>query len=209
MKMGMRMAAAASIGMAASACVRADDRLPPIPLEKYTEAQRKAAREFSVERGKRMFGPFVPLLRSPELMLAAKGMGDYLRSRSAVPPRIAELVILVVCRNWTQQLEWQVHYPLALKAGLRKDVADAIADGRRPMGMPDDEQAAYELSMEILRNKRVSDETYGRALAEFGEQGVVDLLGINGYYTFVATVMNAARTPLPVSGVDPLKRFPD
>jgi 4-carboxymuconolactone decarboxylase len=191
------------------ACARADDRLPPVPARKYSEVQRKAVQDFLRERGQPVFGPFVPLLRSPELMLSAKSMGDYLRFRSALPKRIGELAILVVCREWTQQVEWQIHYPLALQAGVPRDVADAIADGRRPDKLSPDEQAAYDLSVEILRNHRVSDETYRRAVAAFGEQGVVDLLGLNGYYALLAVVMNAARTPPPPTAAVPLRAFPD
>ncbi len=191
------------------ACARADDRLPPVPAGKYSEVQRKAVQDFLRQRGQPVFGPFVPLLRSPELMLSAQSMGDYLRFRSALPRRIGELAILVVCREWTQQVEWQIHYPLALQAGVGRDVADAIADGRRPDKLSADEQAAYDLSIEILRNHRVSDETYRRAVAAFGEQGVVDLLGLNGYYALLAVVMNAARTPPPPTAAVPLRAFPD
>jgi 4-carboxymuconolactone decarboxylase len=191
------------------ACARADDRMPPLQIEKYSEVQRKAALEFAKERGKPVFGPFVPLLRSPELMLSARSMGDYLRFRSAVPPRIGEMVVLVVCREWTQHVEWQIHYPLALQAGLPRETADAIADGRRPDGLAADERVAYDLSLEILHNRRVSEETWRRALQTFGEQGVVDLLGLNGYYSFLATVMNAARTRTSDAAAVPLRSFPD
>ena len=203
------IAAAIVAGPQALACGRGGDRLPPIPLEKYTAAQKAAVREFLIDRQRPIFGPFVPLLRSPDLMLAAKEMGDSLRFKSVLPERITELAILVVCREWTQQVEWQMHYPLATKAGLRREIGEAIADGRRPVDMAPDEQAAYDLSTEVLRNKRVSDDTYRRAVAVFGEQGVVELLGLNGYYVFLAAVMNGARTAPPDPTLEPLRRFPD
>ena len=203
------LAFAALVAALGSACVRADDRLPPLPFDKYSEVQRKAVRDFAADRGKPVFGPFVPLVRSPELMLSAKAMGDYLRFKSSLPKRIGELAVLVVCREWTQQVEWQIHYPLALQAGLSPEVADAIADGRRPEKLAQDEQVAYDLSIEIQRNRRVSDETYRRAVTAFGEQGLVDLLGVNGYYVFLATVMNAARTAPTVVAAVPLRHFPD
>jgi 4-carboxymuconolactone decarboxylase len=203
----MVLAAAGIVALLAFA--RADDRLPPLPLDKYSEVQRKAAQQFAGERGKPVYGPFVPLLRSPELMLGAKSIGDYLRFKSALPPRVGELVVLVVCREWTQQVEWQLHYPLALQAGVSREVAEAIADGRRPAALAPDEQVAYDLSVEILRNRRVSEQTYRRAVAAFGEQGVVDLLGLNGYYAFLSIVMNAARTPAPAFTAAPLRSFPD
>ena len=119
------------------------------------------------------------------------------------------MVILIAAREWTQQYVWNAHYPAALKAGLEREIADAIADGRRPTGMAEDEEIAYDLATEILRIKRVSDATYARAVAKFGEQGVIDLVSLVGYYNLLAIVMNATRTPLPDGPPEPLKRYPD
>ena len=187
----------------------AQDRMPPIPADKLTEAQKKAAEAFAEGRGYQVRGPFVPLIRSPEVMLRAKAMGDYLRFKSVLDPRINEMVIIVTAREWTQQYEWQAHYPAALKAGLRREIADAIADGRRPPGMAEDEEAAYDTAIEILRLKRVSDATYSGAVAKFGEQGVIDLLGVVGYYSFLAIIMNTTRTAMPANVQEPLKRYPE
>ncbi len=187
----------------------AEDRMPPIAPEKYSDAQKKAAEEFAGGRGYDVRGPFVPLLRSPEVMLRAKAMGDHLRFKSTLAPRLSEMIILITAREWTQQYEWVAHYDIAMKAGLRPEIAAAIADGRRPAAMADDEEAAYDMSMEIHRTRRVSDATWNKALAKFGEQGVIDLLGINGYYTFLAMTMNAARTALPAGVAEPLKRYPE
>jgi len=182
--------------------------MPPIPADKLTEAQKKAAEEFAEGRGYAVRGPFVPLIRSPEVMLRAKAMSDYLRFTSVLNPRINEMMI-ITAREWTQNYVWNSHQPAALKAGLRREIADAIADGRRPTGMAEDEEVAYDLATEILRMKRVSDATYDRAIAKFGEQGVIDLLGVVGYYNFLAIVLNAARTPLPDGVPEPLKRYPN
>jgi 4-carboxymuconolactone decarboxylase len=187
----------------------AQDRMPPIAPEQYSDAQKKAAEEFAGGRGYDVRGPFVPLLRSPEVMLRAKAMGDYLRFKSKLEPRLSEMIILITAREWTQQYEWVAHYDTAMKAGLRPEIAAAIADARRPVGMADDEEAAYDVSIEIQRTRRVSDATWNKAVAKFGEQGVIDLLGINGYYTFLAMTLNAARTALPAGAAEPLKRFPD
>ncbi|MGM4925065.1 carboxymuconolactone decarboxylase family protein [Tardiphaga sp. 804_B3_N1_9] len=210
--MGHRLAGAIASFVMFSAVVipaLAQDRMPPIPADKYTESQKKAAEEFAGGRGYEVRGPFVPLIRSPEVMLRAKAMGDHLRFKSALAPRLSEMIILITAREWTQQYEWVAHHDIAIKAGLRNDIADAIADGRRPVGMAEDEEAAYDMSIEIQRTKRVSDPTWNKAVAKFGEQGVIDLLGINGYYTFLAMAMNAARTGLPAGVAEPLKRFPD
>ena len=187
----------------------AQDRMPPIPADQLSDAQRQAAQTFAEGRGYALRGPFVPLLRSPEVMLRAKAMGDYLRFKSVLAPRLNEMVILITAREWTQQYEWQAHYPAALKAGLRREIADAIADGTRPVGMAEDEEIAYDTATEILRLKRVSDTTYRRAVAKFGEQGVIDLLGVVGYYNFLAIVMNATRTGMPQGVPEPLKRYPE
>jgi 4-carboxymuconolactone decarboxylase len=183
------------------------DRLPPLSRESMTDAQKNAADRFAGARGQQPFGPFVPLLRSPELMLAAQSMGDYLRFKSPLAPRIREMAILLACRVWGQDYEWAVHYPLAIEAGLRRETAEAISTGRRPYVIDEEEDAAYELVFEILLNKRVSDATWRRAVQAFGEGGVVDLLGITGYYSFLAVVLNAARTP-PPPGARLLSRFP-
>ena len=210
--MGHRLAGAIASFVMFSAVVipaLAQDRMPPIPADKYTEAQKRAAEEVAGGRGYEVRGPFVPLIRSPEVMLRAKAMGDHLRFKSVLAPRLSEMIILITAREWTQQYEWVAHHDIAIKAGLRNDIADAIADGRRPVGMAEDEEAAYDMSIEIQRTKRVSDPTWNKAVAKFGEQGVIDLLGINGYYTFLAMAMNAARTGLPAGVAEPLKRFPD
>ena len=192
-----------------SAKESAKDRMPPIPEQSYTDAQKKAAEQFAEGRGYQVRGPFVPLIRSPEVMLRAKAMGDYLRFKSTIPPRLSEMVILIVSREWTQQYEWVAHHDIAIKAGLSPAIADSIADGSRPAAMSAEEEAAYDLSIEIQRTKRVSDATYAKAIAKFGEQGVIDLLGINGYYTLLAMTMNATRTGLPAGVPEPLKRYPE
>jgi 4-carboxymuconolactone decarboxylase len=205
----MCLGVAMSLAILSLVPAAAQDRMPPIPVDKMTDGQKKAAEAFAEGRGYAVRGPFVPLIRSPEVMLRAKAMGDYLRFKSTLGPRLNEMVILIAAREWTQQYEWQAHYPIAIKEGLRPDVAAAIADGRRPAGMAEDEEAAYDLATEILRMKRVSDATYQRAVAKFGEQGVIDLLGVTGYYTFLAIVMNATRTALPENMAEPLRRFPE
>jgi 4-carboxymuconolactone decarboxylase len=204
-----RVAIAIAVSALLASPLEAQDRMPPIPADKLTDAQKKAAETFAEGRGYQVRGPFVPLIRSPEVMLRAKAMGDYLRFKSVLEPRINEMVIIITAREWTQQYEWQAHYPAALKAGLRREIADAIADGRRPTGLAEDEEIAYDMATEILRLKRVSDTTYARAGAKFGEQGVIDLLGVVGYYNFLAIVMNATRTALPQNLPEPLRRYPE
>ena len=192
----------------ASRPAEAQDRMPPIPAEKMTAAQRAAVAEFKAARSVDISGPFIPLLRSPEVMSRARAMGDYLRYKSALPPRLSEFVILLTARRWTQQYEWNAHQPLALQGGLSADIVKAVAEGRRPDRMADDEEAVYTMWDELQKNQHVSDATYARAIAKLGEQGVIDALGITGYYTMLAMVMNTTRTPLPEGVKPPLAGFP-
>jgi 4-carboxymuconolactone decarboxylase len=180
------------------------DRLRPIPEAEWTDAQREAAS--AIVNGPRgaLYGPFVPLLRSPELMGYAQRLGEYLRYRSAIGVRLSELAILVTAREWGQQVEWAIHAPIARQVGITADVIGAIARRQRPKAMLVDEEVVYDFCMELHRDKRVSDRVYKDALALFGEQGVVDLMGVNGYYTFLAMVMNTAQTEAPASSADPL-----
>lgn len=184
------------------------DRMPEITPDKMTDAQKKAAEEFAAGRGTPVFGPFVPLLRSPEVMLRAKAMGDYLRFKTVLPSYLNEFAILITARQWTQEYEWAVHHPIALKAGLNPQIAEAVAEGRRPQGMSAEEEIIYEFCTELHRNQSVSDATYQRVLAKYGEQGVIDLIGVNGYYTFLAMVLNTTRTALPKGATPALVGFP-
>ena len=175
----------------------ADDRMPPIPDELQTPQQLAASRELvSGPRGK-LAGPFVPLMRSPGLMARAQKLGEYLRFESGLPDQIKELAILIVARHWSQPYEWSFHLPLALKAGVTRQTAQAIAAGRRPATMTAQEAAAYELLTELNATKAAGDTAWAGAIDAFGEAGVIDLIGFNGYYALLAMTMNAARTPAP------------
>jgi 4-carboxymuconolactone decarboxylase len=180
------------------------DRLGPIPPESMTVAQRTAAQAIIDGPRGAVYGPFVPLLRSPELMESAQRMGEYLRYRSAIGVRLSELAILVTAREWNQQVEWAIHAPIAAQAGIPAEVIAAIARRERPATMPADESVVHDFCIELHRHKRVSDRVYADALALFGERGVVDLMAINGYYTFLAMVMNTAQTEVPASSAAPL-----
>ena len=171
------------------------DRMPPIAADRLTPAQREAVDAFKTARGAEVSGPFHPLLRSPELMTRTRAMGDYLRFKSALPPHLSELVILMTAREWTQQYEWNAHYPIAIKAGVKAEVLSAIAEGRRPAPMSNEESILFDFIQELHHTKAISDATYERALKAFGEQGVMDTIGITGYYSMLAMVLNTSRTP--------------
>jgi 4-carboxymuconolactone decarboxylase len=204
----MRVAIAAWLLAALPSAAFAQERMPPIPPERMTEAQKKAVEEFRAARNADVGGPFAPLLRSPEVMNRARAMGDYLRFKSVLPPRLSEFAILITARQWTQNYEWDAHSRIAQQAGLSPDILKALADGRRPDRMADDEEILYAFCTELQRNQSVSDATYARAVAKFGEQGIIDMVGISGYYTLLAMVLNTARTPVPAGRAPALAPFP-
>jgi 4-carboxymuconolactone decarboxylase len=204
----MRVAIAAWLLTALPFAAFAQERMPPIPPERMTDAQKKAVEEFRAARNADVGGPFAPLLRSPEVMNRARAMGDYLRFKSVLPPRLSEFAILITARQWTQNYEWDAHSRIAQQAGLSADILAALADGRRPDRMADDEEILYAFCTELQRNQSVSDATYARAVAKFGEQGVIDMVGISGYYTLLAMVLNTARTPVPAGRAPALAPFP-
>jgi 4-carboxymuconolactone decarboxylase len=186
----------------------AQGRMPPIPAEKMTDAQKKAVADFAAVRMTPPGGPFGVLLRVPELMDLAFKWRLHVADRSVIGQRLTELAILMTARQWTQQYEWNAHEPLALKAGLKQEIITAIAEGRRPPRMADDEEALYDLLSELQRTSSVSDATYARALAKFGEAGIVEATSVAGYYAMLAMVMNTARTALPGGAKPPLAAFP-
>jgi 4-carboxymuconolactone decarboxylase len=186
----------------------AQERMPPIPADKMTDAQKKAAAEFAAARNSAPTGPFGVMLRVPELMDLTFRWRQHVQFRSVLSQRLTEFVILLTAREWTQQYEWNAHYPAAIQAGLDPQLVAAIADGRRPERMDEEQTILYDLCAELQRNHSVSDATYARALAKFGEPGVVEATSMAGYYTLLAMVMNTARTPIPAGAKPPLTAFP-
>jgi 4-carboxymuconolactone decarboxylase len=187
-----------------SLVITAQDRMPPIPTDKMTDAQKNAVKELlSTPRTAGVSGPFVPLLRSPEFMNRVQRVGEYLRYQSPLPAKIREMTIIMTARQLTQQYEWDAHYPLAIQGGLTKEKGLAIAQGRRPEGMSDDEEMVYNFVTELQQHGTVTDPTYARVLAKFGEQGMVDIAGLVGYYSTIGMIMNVARTPAQANADTP------
>ena len=183
----------------------AQDRMPPIPAAAADPGSSSRPWPTSApRRNAELTGPFIPMLRSPEVMTRARALGDYLRYKTRLEPRHSEFVILMAARSWTQQYEWAVHYPIALKAGVKPEVAQAIAERRRPAGMTAEETTLYDFCDELMRTQAVGDATYARMVSAFGEKGVVDTVGIVGYYTMLAMMLNTTRTPPPDNGAPPL-----
>jgi len=189
--------------------LQAQDRMPPIPPEKLTEAQKKAVADYKSIRNTDLTGPpWSVLLRVPDLVVPALQIRLHNQQNSALSPKLTELAILMAARHWTNSYEWNAHYTLAVKAGLSTDIIAAVSDGRRPDRMAEDEATLYDFCTELLHNGSVSDATYARALARLGEAAVVEAAALEGYYTFLAMVMNVARSPSPANATQKLTPFP-
>ncbi len=161
--------------------------------EGLTPAQQQAIAEFKRLRGVEPFGPFIPLLASPELMSRVSALGEYLRYRSALPPRLSEFAILVTATQWQQQFEWDIHAPIALKAGIPQNVIDALGADITPPNLDADLKVLYDLCTELHRDRSVTPATHQRAIGTLGEQGTMDAIGICGYYALLAMVLNSKR----------------
>lgn len=183
-------------------------RFPLIPLDRLTPEQQVLSE--AIKSGPRsklassgaskpgpLGGPFNVWLRSPGIGNLVQQLGEEIRFRSSLSGKLNELAILVTARNWTSQYEWVAHHKLALEGGLDPKIAEAIAQGRRPEGMDADETLVYEFSTELQASKGVSDAMFARAVARFGERGVVDLISVNGFYVLVSMCLNVDRTPVP------------
>jgi 4-carboxymuconolactone decarboxylase len=145
--------------------------------------------------------PFNVLLRSPVLAERMRKVGEYLRFESAIPKRLNEFAILITARTWTAQYEWYAHLRLALKEGLDPLIGEELAKGQRPSKMKPDEEAVYDFCHELHTHHGVSDAHYNAVLTLFGEQGVVDLMMVSGYYVMVAMALNVNRSPLPEGAI--------
>ena len=174
-------------------------RFKPLAGGEMTEAQKKVYDAIAGGPRGSVRGPFNALLRSPELADRVQKLGEYLRFDSSLPRHLNELAILVTARYWSAQYEWYAHAKLAAQAGLASDVIAGISNGKRPEKMTSDEVAIYDFCIELHERKAVSDSAYRAVLERFSERGVVDLIGVSGYYTLVSMLLNVDRHPLPAN----------
>ncbi|HEY7292868.1 MAG TPA: hypothetical protein VH583_23720 [Vicinamibacterales bacterium] len=185
------------------------DRFRPLTYDEMTPPQRTMIDHLlGGERGG-TGGPFNVFLRSPEMGDIAQQLGANVRYHSSLPDPLKEMAILIVARDWMAQYEWYAHKRLALQAGVKPAVVDAIAAGTRPSAMGPDEDAVYTFETELLATRQVSDKTFASAVASVGERGVVDLVGLMGYYSLVSMALNVDRYPLPAGAkpeLQPIRR---
>jgi 4-carboxymuconolactone decarboxylase len=174
-------------------------RLPSVADADMTDAQR-ALRD-SIMAGPRKLtelrGPFAVWLHAPEMGERAQQLGAFCRLQTRVPPRLSEFAILVTASLWRAQYEWFAHAPIAERAGVKPETIRALRAGRAPKRLPKDERAVYEFVKELYRTRRVSDRSYRRLHALLGDAGMVEFVGILGYYVLVAMSLNVFRMPLP------------
>jgi 4-carboxymuconolactone decarboxylase len=181
-------------------------RFAPLAPEQLTVQQKAWADAIATPPRNSKYNkpPYRAYIRDPELAPRIIAMADYLRWKTSLPPRLSELAILITARHWTAQYEWFAHYPLAMKAGLDPQVADDIAHGIRPAKMQDDEAALYNLAMALYRDKKVPDDVYKAALDKFGERGIIDAIGIMGFYDITSMTLITMQAKAPNNSVAPL-----
>lgn len=202
MKIGWLLTAA----LLATGVARADGppRFPTPHIDQLTPEQKAVAEEVLKQSSAGLGGPYGMLLTSPELLRRYLTMTEYLRQKTSLPKRLNEMAILLEARLWDAQYEWWAHEPLARKAGLAEPIIEALRAGRRPPDMEPDEAVVYDVVTELLVRRNVTDETFGRAKQILGEQQVVDLIAVAGFYVMVSSVIIAGRVAIPNDGPPPM-----
>jgi 4-carboxymuconolactone decarboxylase len=179
-------------------------RIPELGTDQMSSQQLRVHNEILAGPRGSLQGPFHAWLYSPELADPAQKLGEFCRFSSALPKHLSELAILVIARYWCAQFEWYAHAPMAVSAGISAAVVGAIQINEKPIFDADDEHLVYDFVSELLESRTVSEPTYDRAETTLGRRGVVDLVGIIGYYCLVSITLNVFEMPLPKGEVPPL-----
>lgn len=170
---------------------------------RMSEAQRAAYDAISAGPRGRVEGPLAVWLHSADLADRAQALGSFCRFGSSLPPRLSELAILVMGSYWRAGFEWYIHAPIAAKAGVPDAVIAAIKSGEAPVFAEPDARAVHNFARELLERREISDETYAIARRFLGERGLVDLVGILGYYGLISMTIKAFRVPVPDGEAEP------
>ena len=191
-----RVASGAAIAGLLCCAAQAQERFSELRLDQLTAEQQKMATVLKTPPRNSALnsGPFNAYARSPGLGLLLLQVSDYVRFNSSLPPRLSEFAIMIAARQWSQPYEWRAHYPLAIKGGLDRQILVDLGAGARPQGMKEDETALYDFCTELYRDKDVSDVAFKAALAKFGERGIMDLIGIIGYYDIASMALIVQKT---------------
>jgi 4-carboxymuconolactone decarboxylase len=205
MKATLRIAAIGLL-LTGSAFALTGERMAEIPLDQMTPAQRTVADAIMSGPRQKMSGPFNAWLRSPELADRLQKVGEYVRFNTSLDKRLNEMAIIMTAQYWGSQYEWYAHAPLAIKAGLDPEIVAALGVGNKPEKMKDDEAIVWEFTTQLRRDHGVNDAIYAKAVEKFGENGVMDLVGVNGYYDVVAMTLNVAHVSPPANAELPFKQ---
>jgi 4-carboxymuconolactone decarboxylase len=187
----------AALTVPAAAEERFSERFPELRLDQLTPEQQQMAVHLKTPPRNSALngGPFNAYARSPGLGLLLLQVSDYVRFNSSLTPRLSEFAIMIGARHWSVPYEWRAHYALAIKGGLDRQILVDLGAGKRPQNMKDDETALYDFCTEMYRDKNVSDAAFKAALMAFGERGVMDLIGIIGYYDIASMALIAQKAP--------------
>ncbi|MBM3597420.1 MAG: carboxymuconolactone decarboxylase family protein [Alphaproteobacteria bacterium] len=172
-------------------------RIDLIPLDRMDAAQRRIHDEAVAGKRGRLPAPLAAWLHSPPMAEHAQRLGAFLRYDTSLSPALSELAILVTARAWTSHYEWYAHKKEALKAGVDAAAIDAIAERRRPALTDPAAEAVYDYATALHERHVVTDEIHGRARRHLGERGIVELIGLLGYYTLISMTLNALEIGLP------------
>jgi 4-carboxymuconolactone decarboxylase len=183
----------------------AQPRFPKLTTEEMTPEQREVAAAITAGPRGEVRGPFIALLHNPGIARHLQALGEQLRWKGKLAPKLIELAVLITARRWTCQHEWFVHEQLARKAGLDPAIIDALREEREPPATGD-EALVYAFCRDAHATGRVSDSAFEAVRARFGLDGAVELLVLSGYYTMMAMVLNTAGLPLPQNAEPPLKK---
>jgi 4-carboxymuconolactone decarboxylase len=179
-------------------------RLAPLEAIELTEEQRRVADEIRSGPRGGLRGPFEAWLRAPGLADHAQKLGAYCRFETSLAPDAAELAILLTGKRWKAQFEFWAHARLARQAGLPEDVIEAVRTGRTPVLPRDDLRVIHDVVTEYFATNRISDALYARAIDVLGERGLVELVGIVGYYGLVSMTLNIFAVEVPPGETEPL-----
>src|ERR1700754_4441172 len=188
----------------AGASAQDEPRFPKPAVEQLSAEQQAVAAEVLKQSSAGLGGPYGMLIKSPELLKRYLLMTDYLRQKTSLPRHLNEMAILLEARIWDAQYEWWAHEPLARKAGLSDAIINDIRDGKRPASMQQDEAIVYDVVTELLNKRQLSDDTFGKARQILGEQQVVDLVAVTGFYVMVSAVVIAGRVAIPDGAPAPM-----
>ena len=179
-------------------------RIPELKRDELNAEQRRVGEIIYADRGNNYDGPYAVLLRNPELAERANQLGIYLRDGTSLARPLSELAILITARQWNAQFEWHVHENIARKAGLSDQVLAAIKNRQQPEFDTPDQEIVYDYVTELYAKREVSDAVHDRAVELLGEEGIVELVSVTGFYSMVAMTCNAFQPHLPDGKLPPL-----